>query len=227
VHRLRPGDRGRRGTGLSEPPEEIVRRGYDAIAERYAEWAASFESPALRWVEALQARLPDGAAVLELGCGGGGPATRSLAARHDVLGVDISERQLERARRLVPQARFVRADVTEVDLEPESFDAVVSLFLLGHVPRAKQRPLLGRIFGWLRPGGRLLATLGTAGAADEVVDDWLGAPMFFASFDEAWNRRTLLGAGFVLEDARVVPFEEPGHGLVSFMWVLARKPERR
>ena len=209
---------------MSEPPEEVVRRGYDAIADRYAEWAASFESPALRWVEALQARLPDGVDVLELGCGGGGPATRSLAARHRVLGVDISERQLERARRLVPQARFVRADVTEVVFEPESFDAVVSLFLLGHVPRAKQRPLLERVFGWLRPGGWFLGTLGTAAADDEVVDDWLGAPMFFASFDEAWNRRALLGAGFVLEDARVVPFEEPGHGLVSFMWVLARKP---
>ena len=178
----------------------------------------------MRWVEALQARLPDGADVLELGCGGGGPATRSLAARHRLVGVDISEAQLERARRLVPQARLVRADVTEVGFEPGSFDAVAALFLFGHVPRAKQQALLERIFGWLRPGGWFLGTLGTAGADDEVVDDWLGAPMFFASFDEAWNRRALRGAGFVLEDARVVPFEEPGHGLVSFMWALARKP---
>jgi SAM-dependent methyltransferase len=209
---------------LNERPEEVVRRGYDAIAERYAEWASSFESPAMRWVEALQARLPDGAEVLELGCGGGGPGTRSLAARHRLVGVDISERQLERARRLVPGARLLRADVTEVVFEQGSFDAVVALFLLGHVPRAKQEALLGRVFGWLRPGGWFLGTLGTAGADDEVVEDWLGAPMFFASFDETWNRRALLGAGFVLEDARVVPFEEPGHGLVSFMWVLARKP---
>lgn len=178
----------------------------------------------MRWVEALQARLPDGSRVLELGCGGGSPATRSLAERHDVLGVDISEQQLERAKRLVPRARFARADATEVVLGPGSFDAVVSLFLLGHVPRAKQRPLVERIFGWLRPDGWFLGTLGTANADDEVVEDWLGAPMFFASYDEVWNRETLLGAGFVLEDARIVPFEEPGHGRVRFMWVLARKP---
>ena len=134
--------------------------------------------------------------------------------------------QVERGRQLVPQARLVRADVTEVGFESASFDAVAALFLLGHVPRAKQQALVERIFGWLRPGGWFLGTLGTAGADDEVVD-WLGAPMFFASFDEAWNRRALRGAGFVLEDARVVPFEEPGHGLVSlvsFMWALARKP---
>lgn len=203
----------------------MVRRGYDAIAKRYAEWASSFESPALRWVEMLEQRLPERSRVLDLGCGGGGPTTRALAARHDVVGVDISERQLERARRLVPEARFLSADATEVAFEPESFDAVVSLFLLGHVPRAKQRPLLERIFRWLAPGGRLLATLGTANADDEVEADWLGAPMFFASYDEAWNRHALESTGFVLEEARVVPFEEPGHGVVSFMWVLARKPE--
>jgi hypothetical protein len=48
--------------------------------------------------------------------------------------------------------------------------------------------------------------------------------MFFASYDEEWNRRALGSVGFVLEEARVVPLEEPGHGVVSFMWVLARKP---
>jgi SAM-dependent methyltransferase len=201
-----------------------VRRGYDAISERYAEWASSFESPALQWVEMLDERLPERSRVLELGCGGGGPTTRALSARHEVVGVDISEGQLERARRLVPEARFLRADATEVTFEPESFDTVVSLFMLGHVPRAKQQPLLGRIFDWLVPGGWFLATLGTADADDEVEADWLGAPMFFASYDEEWNRRALESAGFVLEEARVVPFEEPGHGLVRFMWVLARKP---
>jgi SAM-dependent methyltransferase len=198
-----------------------VRRGYDAIAERYADWASSFESPALRWVEKLEQRLPERSRVLDLGCGGG-PSTH--AARHEVVGVDISERQVERARRLVPDARYVRADATEVTFEPESFDAVVSLFMLGHVPRTKQQPLLERIFGWLAPGGRVLATLGTANADDEVEADWLGAPMFFASHDEEWNRRAFESAGFVLEEARVVPVEEPGHGVVSFMWVLARKP---
>ena len=200
-----------------------MRRGYDAIAERYAEWASSFETPAMRWVDKLLARLPDGSDVLELGCGGGSPATRALAARHRVLGVDISERQLERARRLVPEARYARGDATTFVLPSESFDAVVSLFMLGHVPRAKQRPLLDRIFGWLGSGGWLLATLGTANADDEVAH-WLGAPMFFASYDEEWDRQALESAGFVLEEARVVPFEEPGHGLVRFMWVLARKP---
>lgn len=167
------------------------------------------------------ALLEPGAEVLELGCGGGGPVTRKLAEQHRLLGVDISARQIERARERVPNATFRHGDATGLDFEPAIFDAVVSLYMLGHVPRAQQTALLRSIASWLRPGGYLLATMGTAGAEDEVEEDWLGAPMFFASFDEATNRSLLAGAGFELIEARVIPMEEPGHGLVSFMWILA------
>jgi len=161
--------------------------------------------------------------VLELGCGGGSPAMVRLAERHRLLGVDISPRQIERARERVPNATFRCADATELVLEPASYDAVVSLYMLGHVPRAEQAPLLGSMATWLRAGGHLLATMGTADADGEVDPDWLGAPMFFASFDEAENRRLLADAGFTVLEAKVIPVEEPGHGLVSFMWILARK----
>jgi hypothetical protein len=95
--------------------------------------------------------------------------------------------------------------------------------MLGHVPRAEQAPLLDSIAAWLREGGYLLATMGTADADDAVEGDWLGAPMFFASFDEAEDRRLLADAGFDLIEAKVIPVEEPGHGVVSFMWSLAQK----
>jgi SAM-dependent methyltransferase len=226
VHRLRPGDRRGRGAAVDDP-KEIVRAGYDAIADRYAEWAASFESPVGGWLAKFCGVVPAGARVLELGCGGDNPSTRALAARYDYLGVDLSPAQVERARRALPAARFELADATELRLEPESFEGIASLFMLGHVPRAQQGPLLHRIGEWLRPGGVLLATLGTAEADDEVDADWLGAPMFFASFDEATNRRLLAAAGLEPIDIRVVPFEEPGHGLVRFMWALARKSRSR
>ena len=226
MHRLRPGDR-RGGGAAVDDPKEIVRAGYDAIADRYAEWSASFESPVAGWLAKFAELVPAGARILELGCGGDNPSTRALAARYDYLGVDLSPAQLERARRALPAARFELADATELRLEPASFDGIASLFMLGHVPRAQQGPLLRRIGEWLRPGGVLLATLGTAEADDEVEADWLGAPMFFASFDEATNRGLLGAAGLEPIDVRVVPFEEPGHGLTRFMWVLARKPHSR
>jgi ubiquinone/menaquinone biosynthesis C-methylase UbiE len=136
--------------------------------------------------------------------------------------VDISEAQIARARERIPDGEFVRGDVTQVAFEPASFDAIVSLFMFGHIPRREQAPLLATINRWLRPGGWLLTTLGTAGGEDAVEEDWLGARMFFASFTPEQNRRLLREAGFEVVRDRVVPHEEPGHGPLSFMWVLAR-----
>ena len=180
--------------------------------------------PVLRWVEALLGVLPERSDVLELGCGGGSAATRALALRHRVTGVDLSGVQVERARRAVPDARFIQGDASTVELDPASFDAVVSLFMLGHIPRAEQATLLARIAGWLRPGGHALLTLGVGDTPDEVEAEWLGAPMFFASFDADRNRGMLATAGFETIRDRIVPIDEPGHGPVSFQWVLARRP---
>jgi SAM-dependent methyltransferase len=207
-------------------PKQIVRGGYDAIADRYAEWSSTFETPELRWIEDLLSNLEDGSEVLDLGCGGGRRAAQAVAGRHRYTGVDLSAVQIERARERIPQGRFLVADVTRLELEPESFDAVMSLFMLGHIPRAEQAPLLRDVRGWLRPGGWLLATMGTGGSDDEIEDDWLGAPMFFASFDAETNRRLLGDAGFEIVRDRVITHDEPGHGPVSFMWVLARRDRR-
>jgi SAM-dependent methyltransferase len=208
-----------------DDPKQIVARGYDAVALRYAEWAGATQSPVMLWVRDLLDRLAPGSSVLDLGCGRGVPVTRELAKEHEVTGVDISRVQVELARHHVPEATFVHADATDVDLAPASFDAVVSLFMLGHVPRAEQAVLLERISAWLRPGGWFLGTMGVGDSDDAVEPDWLGAPMFFASFDEPTNRDLLRGDGFDVDRASVIEIDEPGHGPVSFMWLLARKPQ--
>jgi SAM-dependent methyltransferase len=209
---------------VSKDPKRIVAEGYDAISDRYFEWASSFHTPAMRWLDDLLQRLDDGSVVLDLGCGRGVPFTQKLARRHRVTGVDISARQVELARTLVPEAEFVAADATSLEQPAGSLDAVVSLFMLGHVPPGEQGPLLQRIAGWLRPGGFLLATMATSGT--EAVDaDWLGAPMYFASHTPEENRALVHAAGLEILRDRVIPHQEPGHGDVSFMWLLARKPE--
>lgn len=212
---------------MSDDPKRIVEAGYDAISDRYDAWADSFETPEGIWLGKFLARLEPGSDVLDLGCGGGRQGARAVASVHRYTGVDLSEAQLDLARARIPSGRFLHADATEIEFQPESFDAVLSLFMFGHVPRAQQPPLLQRIVAWLRPGGWFLTTLGTAGAEDVIEHNWLGAPMFFASFDEERNLRLLDEVGFEVEEARVVPFDEPGHGLVRFMWALMRRPPGR
>ena len=143
----------------------LVRRGYDAISLAYrgddgtaAACSAEDVSRYAGWVAELAGLLRPGARVIDLGCGAGIPATRQLASHGlQVLGVDFSAVQLHRARRLVPAARFVQADMAALHLRPASADAVAAFYSLIHVPLEDQQALFPRIRGWLRPGGYLLA----------------------------------------------------------------------
>lgn len=210
------------GRAVARNPKEIVARGYDAIALRYAEWAGQVESPALEWLRDLDARLPDGSDVLELGCGRGVPGTRELARRHRVTGVDISAVQIELARHHVPEASFVHADAAELDVAAGSLDAVVALYFFGHVPADEQRDLISRIAVWLDEGGLLLATFSAGEAGWDLDPDWLGAPMFFASLGGNSYIPLLRESGLEPLRDEILVQHEPGHGDVAFHWVLAR-----
>jgi cyclopropane fatty-acyl-phospholipid synthase-like methyltransferase len=173
-------------------------------------------------VAQLVERLPEGARVLDLGCGAGVPSTKQLAQRFDVLGVDISRLQVELARQNVPAARFIRADFSELQLEDASFDGAVALYAISHLPRDRHAQLFTDVFRWLAPGGVSLATLGVDDSPD-WTGEWLGERMFFSSHDAEANRGLLRATGFELEVDEVAITPEP-EGDVSFLWVVAHKP---
>lgn len=204
----------------------LVAQGYDDVAERYLEWSGG--SPVrLRQLDKLLALLPrEGARVLELGCGAGVPATRKLAERHRVTAVDVSGEQILRARNLVPTAEFICADMMSVSFAPESFDAVAAIYSITHLPRSEHRELLKRIFGWLKPGGWFVASLGAHDSPNVVVDDWLGAANFFSHFDATTNKALVAEAGLELVDCEILSQDEAGESDVEFLWVFARRPAK-
>lgn len=205
-------------------PKQIVAAGYDAMAQRYLEWSPLRPSAVrLHYLQRAVDLIPAGADVLELGCGAGIPMTRALAAKRHVTGVDISAAQVEMARRNVPAAAFLQADMTALEFPPASFDAVVAFYSLTHVPRDEQPELLRRIGGWLRHGGVFLASMGADSSPDEVEDDWLGVPMFFSHFGARRNRRLVEDAGLVVEEARIRIEPEDRHD-ARFLWIIARAP---
>jgi cyclopropane fatty-acyl-phospholipid synthase-like methyltransferase len=206
---------------MTDARTQLVADGYDAIGDTFAEWRTRIVGdPRDEWADELVARLDEGARVLELGCGAGSPETKRLAERFQLTGVDISPRQVERARSAVPNAEFLNADLTELELPPASFDAVVSFYVFNHVPRELLAPLLGRIHSWLAPGGWLLSAFGQSDNPG-WTGEWLGAPTFFSGYPAETNSQLVREAGFKIERDEVVEFVEP-EGPVQFQWVLAQ-----
>jgi ubiquinone/menaquinone biosynthesis C-methylase UbiE len=125
-----------------------------------------FEAPLL---ERLGGRLVD-LDVLEVGCGQG-IGTQLLLDRfaaRKVVAVDLDEGMLRRASRRLsrysPERWELRVgDVTNLDLEDHSFDAVVNFAAIHHVP--VWQAALKEIHRVLKPGGRFFF--------EEVTARWI------------------------------------------------------
>jgi SAM-dependent methyltransferase len=108
---------------------------------------------------ALCALLPDlrGRAILDLGCGFGWFCrwARGQGASR-ILGIDVSEKMLTRARDTTADAAitYIRADMEDLALPPGSFDLVYSSLALHYV--ADLDALIAKIRAALLPGGSLV-----------------------------------------------------------------------
>ena len=203
--------------------KRLVRQGYDRIAVRYREWAEQTRvAERARYTSLLLERLPKGAQLLDLGCGTGLPTTQKLAQYFNVTGVDLSKQSVELARKSIPNAKFVHADMAGHSFQPGSFDAVAAFYSIIHLPRQEHSRLFGEIGRWLRPGGVVVATLGTSSQAS-FENDWLGVPMYWSSFDSETNKRLIEGAGLRIVHAQEETEEEFG-APVTFLWIVAEKP---
>lgn len=143
---------------------------------------------ALNHVMAEHVDLRPGERVLDAGCGVGGTSMwLSEAYGAEVVGVNLVDEHVERARRYVRQrnlgarVKFVRADYTATGLPDASFDVVWAQESACH---ARDKGALAREAARvLRPGGRLVMAeyLATPGHDDPDMAEW----------DEAWEMRVV------------------------------------
>ena len=177
----------------------LVARGYDACAQDFNAARGGCDEDLL--VQS-RSRLAAGSRVLDLCCGGR-PVTRSLAAEHTLIGVDISRQQILQARRSVPSGGFLIGDMTTVAFRPESFDAVMSFYAIFHTPRATHESLFRRIYGWLRPGGLFAGSLAMHEDAG-YTEEFFGVEMYWSNFAMPGYLEMLSSCGFRVIDQSVM-----------------------
>lgn len=156
--------------------------------------------------DSLRRLLPPlrGRQVLDLGCGFGWFcrwAAGQGAAR--VLGVEISERMLARARAQTPDpaVTYLKADLERFEPEAEAFDLAYSSLAFHYL--TDLAGLLRRVHAGLRPGGALVCSVEhpimTAPRHQEWASDASGLPTWplGAYLDEGPRRTNWLAEGVI------------------------------
>jgi ubiquinone/menaquinone biosynthesis C-methylase UbiE len=146
-----------------DPDKQRVAATYNAAADHFDDDPLGFWD---RFGRGTVARLKvaPGARVLDVACGSGAsalPAAEGVGPTGAVLGVDLADRLLTLARtkaaaRGFSHVEFRRADMEQLGLPADSFDAVICVF--GIFFASDMSNLVHALWRLVRPGGELAIT---------------------------------------------------------------------
>ncbi|MBI2680061.1 MAG: class I SAM-dependent methyltransferase [Candidatus Solibacter usitatus] len=145
----------------------VLAREVEYHEKLYAGFAQQhFAKPAVRALRAHMVariltltRTAKTARVLSLGCGIGDTEVLLAPSVAELVGIDLSPSAIRQARLDAASAgasnlRFIEGSLESAAFEPESFDLVIAIFFLHHLPQALLESLPGRVYSLLRPRGR-------------------------------------------------------------------------
>lgn len=147
----------------------------DALAEKFDSLGARVEDveETFKLVDKANPK------VLEVGCGNGRDAEEIIKRTTDYLGVDISERLIELARKKVPEGRFEVADIEGYQLQ-QGLDIIFAFASLLHIPKESLKDFLSEAYSALNNKGVIRLSLKSAKAYTETTtNDEFGTRTYF------------------------------------------------
>lgn len=146
------------------------------------------------WFERFRRVMPEGADVLDLGCGSGEPVARYLIeAGHRLTGVDSSPTLIGLCRSRFPDETWIAGDMRKVSLS-RHFGGIVAWNSFFHLTPDDQRRMFGIFRDHAGAGAALMFTSGPG--AGEAIGAYQGEELYHASLDTAEYETLLTAHGF-------------------------------
>jgi 2-polyprenyl-3-methyl-5-hydroxy-6-metoxy-1,4-benzoquinol methylase len=205
--------------------KEIVRKGYNKTAEILEEifGVERTDNEQIEFLTDFSSRIPKNGRILDAGCGNGA-YSRILSGEFEVIGVDISEKQIGLAKKNALEAQFICEDMTKLTFSDQYFDGILSYYAVIHVPREEQYDLLRNFHRMLKSDGVLLITLQHMDDPESYYEDFFetGVKMFWSGFDKETNLKMIQDIGFKIIWSKLV-LESPKFGDNYHLFVMAEK----
>lgn len=170
---------------MSTPDPDVVQRfehdTWSRCADEYLDGFAGLTRPAVPLL-VRAARIQDGDRVLEVGSGPGHIAAALADLGAKVAGIDFSASMVEVARARYPALSFREADAGSLPFDDESFEAVVSSFVVHHL--ARPEAVFREVHRVLKPGGRFAFAVFAAPEAQSSIAAFFQAVEAHGSLEE-------------------------------------------
>jgi ubiquinone/menaquinone biosynthesis C-methylase UbiE len=174
---------------------------YNRTAEQYARNVAGMHHAdiASRFLEFI----PPKGNILDLGCGSGRDAKVFSEKGYKVIGIDLSEKLLEIAKKEAPRARFQYMDMRRLEFSNETFSGIWSVASVLHLPKLDVLQCLSECNRVLKSNGAIYIGV-KLGIGEEFKPDTRYAEdafKFYSYFQEGEMENLLQRAKFEILDS--------------------------
>lgn len=191
---------------------------YDTFAQDYARKIADY-APLPEREKFLQL-VRKGNKILDAGCGPGRDSHYFSSQGLRVVGVDLSTKLLEIARKIAPQVEFFKQDLRHLNFPPESFTGIWACASLLHLQRVEILPVLKGFYELLSSNGILFIMVKSGkGEADvkEKLSNNLSRHFTYYEIEEL--KQLILKAQFHLIDIYFWNEKERNQSLRDLGWI--------
>jgi 2-polyprenyl-3-methyl-5-hydroxy-6-metoxy-1,4-benzoquinol methylase len=195
---------------------QIVSTGYDKVSEVYRSDHDNAEEY-IYWCKRILELRPDSKCALDIGCGCGIPVCKYFSENGlQTTGIDISKRQIERARKLAPQAAYICGHY--LDTNNTQYDIITAFYSIIHIDRTLHQQVFEKLYGQLSDSGIVVVTVGH----DEwegYEENWLGvegAKMYWSHYSVDKYHEMLNAMNFKIILDEFIQEDRSGH---NNLWI--------
>ncbi|MEK6938388.1 MAG: class I SAM-dependent methyltransferase [Nanoarchaeota archaeon] len=190
--------------------KDMLVRTYDQTVKEYV--CHEFNNPAMeKHYQKFLSFIPKKSKILDVGCGPGQASKKFTDKGHEVIGIDLSEKMIDFAKKKVTSANFYVMDVENITLK-NKFDAIWAAFILIHIPRKRHLAILKKFFDLLKPRGVLYLGL-LEGKGEKIIPEPYNRryKQYFVWVSKEETKDNLSKVGFNILEYSTEEFNEEGN----------------
>jgi len=180
---------------------EIVKKNiqaYDSTAEEYYEKTKEFEEVEIKVRADFLSLLPGGGKILDFGCGPGLDAKIFSDKGFHVIGIDLSVKLLEIAKKIAPKAEFKVMDMLDLKFNTGSFNGIWASASLLCFEKKEIPTIMKNLFKILKPKGILGIVVKEGEGEGFELDKRYSVEKYFSYYSLEEMNQYIREAGFTL-----------------------------